>query len=127
MCQEAIQDRVEFFQCFEMDLEDEAILAGYPMAFDNLRHPPRQLGDFCQFARHRTDADESGDGKAECQRIDIETITADNAGFLQPLHALAHGGRRHADTPGERGYANSRIVTEETQQFDIATVPQNVG
>jgi len=66
--------------------------------------------------------DEGGDAKAERRRVDVEPRAANHAGVLHALHALSHGGRRHADAARERAHRDARIRDQRIQDFEIRRV-----
>jgi len=103
---------VEIVESLEIDLEDEAILAGDAIAFDDLRHRLGEFGDLGELPRHRANAHDGGDRVAERPRIDVETIALDDPRLLQALAALANRRRRHADPPCQRRYADPWVVAQ---------------
>lgn len=68
--------------------------------------------DHLQLARIGPDAHEDHDVVAERAGIDLQPVAGDHPGILEPLHALAHGRRGHADPPGKFGGAETRVVDQ---------------
>src|SRR6266478_4179331 len=77
--EERIEHAVQVVQALEIDLEDEAILAGNAIAFDDLRHRLSKLGDLGELPGHWPDTHEGGDRIAEGPRIDVQTIALDDS------------------------------------------------
>jgi hypothetical protein len=89
-----------------VDLDEEAVLSGDPIALAELVHPAGQLGDPGQLARGGPDPDERGDRQAERGRVDLRAVAGDDAGALQALDPL---GNRRADIPTRRARADLLI------------------
>jgi hypothetical protein len=52
MGEEAVEEGIEILQPLEIDPHDEAILAGDPVAFDDLGQALSQRADLAELARH---------------------------------------------------------------------------
>ncbi len=67
-----------------MRLGDEAIVAGDPVAFDDFRELAQDVGDVCELAGQRPDAQPCGDRQPDPRRVDPDRIAFDHAAFLEP-------------------------------------------
>src|SRR2546425_222327 len=101
MREEKVEHMVEGVDRSEVDLDDETVLTGEAMALGDVWHLLRELGDTLQLPRQRTDANDGHDRQPDRLRINVDTITANDAGVLEPLHAFAHGRAGHADPSGK--------------------------
>ena len=104
MQEEAVQDAVELVHGWEVDLQDEAVLAGHAVALHDLRDRLGQSGDARQLAGVGANADEGGEGETEGGGIDLEAHAPDHPGLLQTSHPLGHCRGRHAYAAGKRGH-----------------------
>jgi hypothetical protein len=79
-----------------VELEDEAVLSGDAMAFRDLGHFSRKLGNLRQLAGHGTHANENRDGQSERGRLQLNPIASDHACRLEADQALSCRRRGHA-------------------------------
>jgi hypothetical protein len=105
-----------------VDLDEEAVLAGDPVALADLIHPTGQLGDPGQLARGGPDPDERGDRQAERGRVDLQAVAGDDAGPLQALDPLGNRRGGHPDSPGEGGHADPRAGLQLPEQRRVGLI-----
>jgi hypothetical protein len=72
-----------------MQLDEEAVLPGDPVALGYLRELCGKFGDLGQAARHGSDPGECGHGQADGGRVDVQAVASDDA-------RLSPDGRRPA-------------------------------
>jgi hypothetical protein len=105
-----------------VDLDEEAVLAGDPVALADLVNPAGQLGDPGQLARRGPDPDERGDRQAERGRIDLQAVAGDHAGPFQALNSLGNRRGGHPDQPGQGRHADSRAGLQFPEQCRVGLV-----
>ena len=92
MQQEAVEDAVELVHGREVDLEDEAVLAGDAVALHDFGDAPRQVRDLGQPAGIGADAHVGGEGQSKRGRVEVEAVAPRD---LRPTAVPAAGvGRR---------------------------------
>ena len=91
---EAVEDGFELLHGPEMELHEEAVFAGDPVALDDLRDLLGDLGDLVELARGGADANDRGERVADRLRVGRRVSLSPPAGPLEPLDALGDGGRR---------------------------------
>lgn len=127
MSEEPVEHAIELIDRLDVQLEDKAVLPGDAVTFDDLRHAPREIGDFGELAGCRPDPDDREDRVAERGRIDLQAVAADDSRLLHPLEAFAHRGGGHADAPGKHGEREPRIGAQEPEQGAVLPVEQEGG
>ena len=125
--QEPVQHRLQRVDRRHVHLEQEAVLAGDPVALADLRGTGGQLGDPGQLARAGPDPDPGGQRQAERGRVDVEAVAADHAGLLQPGDPLPDGRRGHAHPAGQLGGAGPRVGGQLVQQPPVDLVQQRLS
>ena len=115
---------IEAFQPLDVDLHDNAILAGHAVALAHLRHLSRDLDELRQLARHGADPHEGRDRVAERSWIELQPIPRDDARFFQSRNALAHRRRRHADPARQLRDAHPRARGQQPEEVDVPSVEQ---
>jgi inner membrane transporter RhtA len=110
----------------DVELHEEAVLAGDPVALDDLGRRARELGDLRQLARRRADAEDRGERVAERPRVDRGVVARDHAVVAQPREPLCHGRRGQADPSAELGVAEPSVLLELGDQLKIQRVERPV-
>lgn len=113
---EPIKNRLKITKGSDVHLEQEAILAGDPMAFAHLGAVLSKLDDATHLAGGRTQPHPSRDRKTKGRRVDVESDAADRAELLQPADPLSYRWCRHAKITSERGRRAQWIGGEPLKQ-----------
>src|SRR5512133_1889241 len=123
---ETVEDPLEVVHRPEVQLHEEAVLARDPVAVDDLGNLSRQLRDLLKLAGRRSNANDCGDWKPDCLRIDFGAVGRDHAGALEPLDALGHSRRREVDAAAELGDRHARIRLQLLEETTVDLVQQLV-
>jgi inner membrane transporter RhtA len=86
-----------------MQLQEEAVLSGDPVALRDLRDLARELPNPLEPAGRRRDANDRRDRIADGARVDAGVVAGDHARTLETLDALGDRGRRKRHAPTELG------------------------
>jgi hypothetical protein len=94
----------------DVRLHQVAVLAGDPVALDDLGRRPGQVGDPRQLPGQRPHPNDRGEPIAERRRIDLGPVATDHALALEALQALGHGGRGESHPPAQLGQAQPGVA-----------------
>jgi len=103
-------------------LDQVAVLAGDPVAFDDLGHAAHELGDLVDLAGRRPDADDGAQRVAEGRGVDGGVVALDHARALETLEPLGDRRRREADAPAELGDGQTSVGLELDEQAAVRVV-----
>src|SRR4051794_31473263 len=106
---EAVDHFLEVGHVAHVGLHEVTVVAGHPMALDDLLGRARGVGHVRELPRCRSYADDGGQGKPEGAWVDVRLIRAQDTVGFEPLHPLCHRWGREADTPAELGQRQARI------------------
>src|ERR1700722_12709841 len=95
-----------------MGARDETILAGDPVAFDNIRQGAEQGGDLLQLAGRRPDAQPCSDRQAERFGTDGQRIASDPAAPPQSPNPPRPARRRWSDEPSQISDADPGVADQ---------------
>ena len=122
MGKEPVEQRAEVVDRAQMNLEEEAVLAGDAMTLPDFGDLHSELGNPRQLPGGRLDPDDCGELVAERARIDLGPVAGDDARPLQPLHAFGHCGRREADPPPEFCKRDATVGRKLADDLTVSSV-----
>jgi hypothetical protein len=123
---ETVEDRLEIVHRPEVQLHEEAVLSGNPVAVDDLGNLSGELRDLLKLAGGRPNPYDRCDRKPDRLRIDLRVIAGDHAGAFEPLDPVGHRRRRQVDAAPELGDGHPRIRLQLFEQTTVDLVKQLV-
>jgi hypothetical protein len=107
-----------------VDLDQEAVFAGDPVALGNLGQLRGQFSDAGQLPGGRADPRERRHRQSQGRGADLHPVSGDDVGAFHALDSLGHGGRGHPDPAGQRGHGDPRVGVELAQQPAVHVIEQ---
>jgi hypothetical protein len=108
----------------DVNLQQEAVLAGDAVALADLREAGGQLGDLGKLPRPGPDPHPGGHRQPDGGGIDLQAVAADDPRLLQARHPLAHRRGGHAHAAGQLGHALPRVLGQQFEQPAVDVVEQ---
>ena len=106
---EAVEHAFEVVERPQVQLQEEAVLAGDAVALDDLRDLARDVPDPLELPARRGHPHDGGDRIADRARIDARVVARDHAEPLQTLHPLPDGRRGEVDPASELGDRDASV------------------
>src|SRR4051812_19229941 len=123
---EAVDDLLEVLDVAHVRGHDEAVLAGDPVALDDLGRAPRELRGAGELHRRRAQADERAERIAQSPRVDLGAIARDHLLGLQAAQALRHRRRGETDAAAELGQRQARVLLQLGEQPPVGGVDRTI-